>query len=229
MERFIEEAQIGGQLQHPGIVPVYELGLMADLRPYFTMKLVKGRTLAALLAERGSPEESRGSLLDVFEAVCQTMAYAHSRSVIHRDLKPANIIVGPDGQPKVLDFGLAFVIAPGEEADLTHSGVAMGTPSYMAPEQWREAGRVGPAADIYSLGATLYYLLTGRPPHGPRASYHELYHHVMTEEPEPPRRPSRARSSTRRGCSASSRRSPRSTSTRASSRTRSRWWRPPVS
>ena len=98
LRRFVEEAQIGGQLQHPGIVPVYELGLMADERPYFTMKLVKGRTLAALLAARETPSSNRGDLIEVFEAVCQTMAYAHSRGVIHRDLKPANIMVGTFGE-----------------------------------------------------------------------------------------------------------------------------------
>src|SRR5262249_61748115 len=92
--RFVEEAQIGGQLQHPGIVPVYELGLLADERPYFTMKLVKGRTLAALLAERAAPDSDRARCLAILEQVCQTMAYAHSKGVIHRDLKPANVMVG---------------------------------------------------------------------------------------------------------------------------------------
>jgi serine/threonine-protein kinase len=94
VERFVEEAQVGGQLQHPGIVPVYELGVMADQRPYFTMKLIKGRTLAAMLARRKSPDEERLRYLGIFEAVCQTMAYAHSKGVIHRDLKPANVMVG---------------------------------------------------------------------------------------------------------------------------------------
>src|SRR6188474_3506942 len=85
VQRFVEEAQIGGQLQHPGIVPVYELGLMADDRPYFTMKLVKGRTLAALLQQRRSPADERGRLLAIFESVRQTVAYAHSKGVLHRD------------------------------------------------------------------------------------------------------------------------------------------------
>ena len=94
VQRFIEEAQIGGQLQHPGIVPVYELGRFGNRRPFFTMKLVKGKTLAALIAERTTPEQERAKFLGIFEQVCQTMAYAHSRGVIHRDLKPANIMVG---------------------------------------------------------------------------------------------------------------------------------------
>ena len=117
VERFIEEAQIGGQLQHPGIVPVYELGLMADDRPYFTMKLVKGRTLASLLEDREEAGSNRRRLLDVFEATCQTVAYAHSRGVIHRDLKPANIMVGAFGEVQVVDWGLAKVLARGARND----------------------------------------------------------------------------------------------------------------
>ena len=109
-QRFVEEAQIGGQLQHPGIVPVYELGLMADERPWFAMKLVKGRTLAELLAERASTDAERGKLLSIFEDVCQTVAYAHSKSVIHRDLKPANVMVGAFGEVQVVDWGLAKVL-----------------------------------------------------------------------------------------------------------------------
>ena len=98
VQRFVEEAQIGGQLQHPGVVPVYELGLTSDERPYFTMKLVKGRTFAAFLAQRKSPDEDRRRWLDVFESLCQTMAYAHSRGVIHRDLNPTNVLIGNFGE-----------------------------------------------------------------------------------------------------------------------------------
>src|SRR5262249_15113593 len=109
IERFVEEAQICGQLQHPGIVPVYELGALADRRPFFTMKLVKGRTLAAHLAARSDPEWPR--FLSIFEAVCQTVAYAHARGVIHRDLKPSNIMVGAFGEVQVMDWGLAKVLS----------------------------------------------------------------------------------------------------------------------
>ncbi|HBE70324.1 MAG TPA: hypothetical protein DDW52_19420 [Planctomycetaceae bacterium] len=116
-ERFIEEAQIGGQLQHPGIAPVYELGQMPDERPFFAMKLVKGETLAALLAEKDSSPKNHGRLLDIFEQVCQTLAYAHSRRVIHRDLKPANIMVGAFGEVQVMDWGLAKVLKVGGLAD----------------------------------------------------------------------------------------------------------------
>ena len=139
VSRFVEEARIGGQLQHPGIVPVHELGTLDDRRPYFTMKLVKGRTLAALLAERKSvgwvqPTDShvddhRGSgglhppyndfprFLTIFEQVCQTVAYAHARRVIHRDLKPANVMVGSFGEVQVVDWGLAKVLPSGGVAD----------------------------------------------------------------------------------------------------------------
>ncbi len=193
VQRFVEEAQIGGQLQHPGIVPVYELGLMADERPYFTMKLVKGRTLAALLAERSSPADDRGRLLSIFESVCQTMAYAHSKGVLHRDLKPANIMVGAFGEVQVVDWGLAKVMQRGGVADEKRAknatlntvietvrsgpkgsgsgsnsmvGSVMGTPAYMAPEQAQgEVDALDERADVFSLGAILCEVLTGRPPY----------------------------------------------------------------
>ncbi|MEZ6103899.1 MAG: protein kinase [Pirellulaceae bacterium] len=117
IQRFVEEAQIGGQLQHPGIAPVYELGQFQDQRPFFTMKLVKGQTLSALLSERRSPADDRAKFLGIFEQVCQTMAYAHSRGVIHRDLKPANIMVGAFGEVQVMDWGLAKVLSAGGIAD----------------------------------------------------------------------------------------------------------------
>jgi serine/threonine protein kinase len=117
IQRFIEEAQIGGQLQHPGIAPVYELGQFADRRPFFSMKLVKGETLAKLLADRDDPTADRGKFIGIFEQVCQTMAYSHSRGVIHRDLKPANIMVGAFGEVQVMDWGLAKVLPVGGIAD----------------------------------------------------------------------------------------------------------------
>jgi WD40 repeat protein/serine/threonine protein kinase len=117
VERFIEEAQIGGQLQHPGIIPVHELGQFADKRPFFTMKLVRGETLASLLARREKPHDDQAKVLGVFEQVCQTMAYAHSRGVIHRDLKPSNVMVGAFGEVQVMDWGLAKVLAQGGIAD----------------------------------------------------------------------------------------------------------------
>ena len=113
IQRFVEEAQIGGQLQHPGIAPVYELGQFADQRPFFSMKLIKGKTLAALLEERADVSGDRTKLLNTFEQICQTMAYAHSRGVIHRDPKPANIMVGAFGEVQVMDWGLAKVLGAG--------------------------------------------------------------------------------------------------------------------
>ncbi|MFO0906683.1 MAG: protein kinase [Pirellulales bacterium] len=117
VQRFVEEAQIGGQLQHPGIAPIYELGQFADKRPFFAMKLVKGETLSKLLADRAAPTAERGKFVGIFEQVCQTMAYAHSRGVIHRDLKPANIMVGAFGEVQVMDWGLAKVLQVGGIAD----------------------------------------------------------------------------------------------------------------
>ena len=110
IHRFVEEAQIGGQLQHPGIAPIYELGQFSDQRPFFAMKLVKGETLLKLLADRDDAADDRGKFLGIFEQMCQTMAYAHARGVIHRDLKPSNIMVGAFGEVQVMDWGLAKVL-----------------------------------------------------------------------------------------------------------------------
>jgi eukaryotic-like serine/threonine-protein kinase len=163
--RFIEEAQIGGQLQHPGVVPVYDIGRFGD-RPFFTMKLVKGKTLGALLSERTDPTADRPRLLGIALQVAQTLAYAHAKGVIHRDLKPANIMVGSFGEVQVMDWGLAKVLAEGGVADEeraasrererpedvttirtlrssgsagsgtdTEAGSLLGTPAYMPPEQ----------------------------------------------------------------------------------------------
>ncbi len=192
VQRFVEEAQIGGQLQHPGIVPVYELGTMQDERPFFTMKLVKGRTLATLLSERESPATNRRRLIDIFESVCQTMGYAHARGVIHRDLKPANIMVGAFGEVQVVDWGLAKVLARGGTADERRARVAhatqltvletvrsgsgsgsdsmvgsvMGTPAYMPPEQAAgHVDRLDERSDVFALGAILCEILTGLPPY----------------------------------------------------------------
>jgi serine/threonine-protein kinase len=117
VQRFLEEARIAGGLQHPGVVPVYERGTFADGRPYFTMKLVQGRTLADLLAERSGPGQELPRFLKVFEQVCQALAFAHAGGVIHRDLKPANVMVGAFGEVHVMDWGLAKVLHEGGVAD----------------------------------------------------------------------------------------------------------------
>lgn len=190
VRRFIEEAQIGGQLQHPGIVPVYDVG-QDGRRPYFTMKLVRGRTLAALLEERDTPARERLRFVQIFEQVCQTMAYAHARGVVHRDLKPANVMVGAFGEVQVVDWGLVKVLRPrGSEGGSAETRVAVdesaittirsrstggsdsiagtvfGTPAYMAPEQaLGDVERMDERADVFSLGAVLCEILTGQPPY----------------------------------------------------------------
>ncbi len=178
--RFVAEARVGSQLQHPAIVPVYEQGQFADGRPYFTMKLVEGHSLAALLRGRGDPGRDLPRLLGAFEQVCQAVAYAHSKGVVHRDLKPANVMVGAFGEVQVMDWGFAKVLAgdragaaggaPGRPVGgpngVSRSGVLMGTPAYMPPEQARgEAALVDRRADVFALGAMLCEILTGRPPY----------------------------------------------------------------
>src|SRR5262245_50849736 len=192
VQRFHEEARVGGQLQHPGMVPVYELGRAEDGRPYFTMKLVKGDTLANQLKERTSPAQDRPRFLKIFEQVCQAVAYAHNKGVIHRDLKPSNVMVGAFGEVQVMDWGLAKVLnaapASGEEQEQrgtagttvsvvkvsrsdsgsteTQEGDVLGTPAYMPPEQaLGEINRVDQRADVFSLGAILCEILTGGPPY----------------------------------------------------------------
>jgi serine/threonine-protein kinase len=181
LERFVQEARIAGQLQHPGIVPVHELGSLGDGRPYFTMKLVKGRTLAEILAERSDPQTDRPHLLGIFLQVAQTIAYAHERGVIHRDLKPSNIMVGKYGEVQIMDWGLAKVLpraATSLAATLgTGAGASvdepcdqslqdapfMGTPDYMAPEQFgTDGGQVDERTDVFALGVILCEILTAR-------------------------------------------------------------------
>jgi eukaryotic-like serine/threonine-protein kinase len=122
VRRFVEEAQIGGQVQHPGIVPIYELGTFADRRPFFSMKLVKGHTLAQLLEERAGPDDDQPRFLSIFEAIVQTVAYAHARGVIHRDLKPSNAMVGSFGEVQIMDWGLAKVLPRGGLVDDAQAG-----------------------------------------------------------------------------------------------------------
>jgi serine/threonine-protein kinase len=190
--RFLEEAQVTGQLQHPGIPPVHEVGRLEDGRPFFAMKLIQGTTLAELLARRPAPGADLPRFLTVFEQVCQAVGYAHSRGVIHRDLKPGNVMVGAFGEVQVLDWGLAKVLPRGggegpargglppeaahadpivtvrtEATGLSsRDGAVLGTLAYMAPEQARgEAEGVDERTDVFGLGAILCEALTGQPPY----------------------------------------------------------------
>ncbi|MBW1877258.1 MAG: SUMF1/EgtB/PvdO family nonheme iron enzyme [Deltaproteobacteria bacterium] len=201
VSRFVEEAQATAQLEHPGIVPVHELGRLPDGRLYFTMKKVRGRTLADVIQEvhqassgadwaRGPSGWSFRRLLDAFRRVCEAVAYAHALGVVHRDLKPANVMVGEYGEVLVLDWGLAKVLGRqaldldgavevdglGLETDdpddlRTKMGSVFGTPAYMSPEQGRgDVHRIGPTSDVYSLGAILYEILSGKRPYGQETS-----------------------------------------------------------
>jgi serine/threonine-protein kinase len=173
--RFVREARVQGQLEHPSIVPVYDLRDDAELGLCFTMKRVRGRTLHEILQDRrrGADAPALRKLLIALSSVCFTIDFAHQRGVVHRDLKPGNIMLGDFGEVYVLDWGLAKLngdldAAPGDAADApavaTAAGAVLGTLGYRAPEQLDDAlGPVGDAADVYALGAILFEVLTLRP------------------------------------------------------------------
>lgn len=178
--RFLAEVQITAQLEHPGIVPVHDVGVLPDGTVYYTMKRIDGLVLPEWLKGRAGVAAHRYEVLQLFLKVCDTLAFAHSRGVIHRDLKPRNIMVGAYGEVLVMDWGLAKVRArserlrcPGSElarsplADLeTQDGTAIGTPAYMSPEQaLGQNERVDHRSDIYSLGVILYEMLAGTSPY----------------------------------------------------------------
>ena len=196
LARFLEEAQVTAQLEHPGVVPVHEVGYDFGGRAYFTMRRVHGKELTEVidLARSESEGWNQTRAVGVLVKVCQAVAYAHSRGVVHRDLKPGNVMVGAFGETYVMDWGLAKVAGrpDAHESDpmqsvqsarrlvnaqdpdsplRTVAGTILGTPSFMAPEQASgQLERVGPSSDVYSLGAMLYVLLAGRLPYVPENS-----------------------------------------------------------
>lgn len=193
--RFAEEALVTAGLQHPGIVPIHEIGQLEDGRPYYAMKLVSGRTLVEAAAQ-ATTTDARLALVPAVLAVADAVGYAHSRGVIHRDLKPHNVLVGEFGEIVVIDWGIAKAVAAPTTSDgdvsederarnegLTLAGSVLGTPAYMPPEQ--AAGEaVDTRADVYAIGAMLYHVLTGAPPY--RGGSAEAVCLAVLEQAPPP-------------------------------------------
>lgn len=205
-ERFVREARVMSQLEHPNIVPVHELGERPDGSIYFTMKEVHGETLEWVLQRLAEHDPAylanypRLRLIDIFVHICQAIAFAHSRGAIHRDLKPENVMIGAFGEVQIMDWGLVKVMAVADPADdgaappeegspeATFEGQVMGTPLYMAPEQASgRADQVDQRSDIYSLGAILYRMLT-RCQHVGGTDVKSILHQVKNRQPTPPRR-----------------------------------------
>ena len=205
LARFLREARVTGQLEHPGIVPVHELGRRPDGSLYYTMKLVRGRSLGRALGE-AEDLDARLRLLGHFRDLCEALAYAHSRGVVHRDLKPDNVMVGAFGETVLVDWGLAKVRgardlrgeelgprAEGESGERlrmagegeTLEGAALGTPSYMSPEQARgEVDAMDERTDVWGLGAILFEILTGRPPYRGKNAWDVLTQVVANAPPK---------------------------------------------
>ena len=213
ISRFVEEAQATAQLQHPGVVPVHEMGRLSDGRIYFTMQEIRGMTYGSVIHKLHdcSTYQDWGvtpdgwtlrKIMEAFRQVCETIGFAHKRGVIHRDLKPENIMVGKYGEVLVVDWGLAKVISissPPESTDevnplethrssgdafATMQGAIAGTPAYMPPEQARgEVSQIGPHSDVYALGAILYEILSGRPPYVGNAK--GVINQILQGPPEP--------------------------------------------
>ena len=192
-KRFLAEAELAAQLDHPHIVPIYEVGETPD-GPFYAMKLIEGGTLAGWLLNNDSlitdPSNTAKSnqcsvirVATMLSKIARAVHHAHQRGVLHRDLKPGNILLDAQGEPHITDFGLARQL--GVESSLTVTGSSLGTPAYMAPEQARGERAITTASDIWSLGAILYHLLAGRPPFTGESAV-EVLRNVIEEEPVPP-------------------------------------------
>ena len=193
--RFVREALVTARLQHPAIVPIYDVGRWPDGKPFYAMKMVSGRSLSELIRGRPALDE-RLALIPNVIAVADAIAYAHEKKVIHRDLKPSNILVGEFGETLVIDWGLATDLQLSASSDLavtgayeiaasglTVQGTVLGTPEYMPPEQAR-GERVDERADVYALGAILYHLLAGTPPYSGNSSA-EVLKQLLAKSPVP--------------------------------------------
>ncbi len=181
LSRFLAEASATARLQHPNIVPVYDVGEI-DGRPFFSMQWIRGETLSDRLVDGPLPEREAARIVI---AAARAIGYAHRQGVLHRDVKPSNILLDQSGKPHVTDFGLAK--QGSDETNLTRSGAVLGTPAYMSPEQASGSrADIGPASDIYSLGCVLYHALTGRPPLVANSPV-ELVLMVLEQDPPPPR------------------------------------------
>ncbi|MBL9126479.1 MAG: serine/threonine protein kinase, partial [Verrucomicrobiales bacterium] len=186
IRRFKSEAETAASLDHPGIVPVYEVG-ESEGRHFFSMRLIHGESLASRLGRiraGTAPAFTERHATQLVESMARAVHYAHQRGVLHRDVKPGNILLDERDEPRLTDFGLAKLLR--HETSLTRAGGVIGTPAYMAPEQ--AAGRtteLTTAVDVYGLGAVLYELLTGTQPFQASSSY-ELIRRVIEEEPRSP-------------------------------------------
>jgi len=165
VRRFRDEARLCGQLTHPGIVEVHEMGSLQDRRPYFTMRLVEGETFANILRRRADPTQDRHECLKILTRMCQTLAYVHAKDVMHGDIKPHNVMVGAFGEVQLMDWGFAHHRKAAAHLPETATLRVGGTPAYMAPEQTGPSSSLTLATDVFCIGAILCEILTGRPPY----------------------------------------------------------------
>jgi serine/threonine-protein kinase len=177
-ERFYREARAAGKLLHPGIVTVFDVGHAPGGAPFIVMEFVEGQTLRELFKTRNLEREE---VVAFCSQILEALGYAHGRGVVHRDLKPANILITPEGQSKIMDFGIAHVVG----SDLTEAGELLGSPYYMAPEQFEPQASVDPRTDLFAFGVVLYEMLTGERPFA-GDSIARIAKAILHEEPAPP-------------------------------------------